>query len=299
MTRLPDFVIAGTMKSGTSSLATWLAARDDVHGAPGKEIHFFNADANYARGRAWYAQMLAAPADVPLAFEATPLYAFFPEAVERMAAMLPGAKVIVCLRDPVERAHSHYRHFWNRRASERRSFASAVERELAADPLRPGEVGPAPYEWESHRYVAQGVYLPQLERLAAAFGRDRLHVVLMEDLQASPQAAFGAVCDFLGVPREPVPAVVGERVNAHFEYRPVRLWRWLVRHRALERLPDRAGRFVAVELMRRQTRPVPMGPDVRARLAAFYAPHNEALAAWLGEDLARWAAPYGARTVNS
>ena len=284
MKRLPDFVIAGTMKSGTSSLAKWLGARADVHVAPGKEVHFFNSHDNFARGVPWYLDQLGDPGDAALVCDATPLYSFYPQAVERMHAALPAVKVVVCIREPGARAYSHYRHFYDRRATESRSFLEAVEEEIAGDPDRPGEVGPGAYDGGVDRYLAQGVYLPQLERLAAAYGRDRLHVVAMEDIQRRPQETFAALCDFLGLPLDPVPDVVGRRFNAHFEYRPVRLWRWMVRHDVLDRLPNRVAKFIAVELMRKERPSRPMQPAARARLDEFFAPRNAALAAWLGRD---------------
>jgi hypothetical protein len=289
VTRFPDFIVAGTMKSGTSSLANWLNARDDVHLAPSKELHFFNAHANFERGPGWYAEKLGAPEDVTLAFEATPLYAFYPEAIDRMAKLLPEAKVIVCLREPGARAYSHYRHFYDRSVVEHRSFHDAVEEELGGDVERPGRVEPGPYDTESQRYVAQGLYRQQLEHVAAAIGgREKLHVVLMDDLRDAPQDAYAKACAFLGLdPGEP-PEAVGKRSNAHFEYRPVKVWRRLVRHRVLERLPKKTARWIAVDLMRKETTPKPIDPDVRRRLSDFYAPHNQALAEYLGRDLSRW-----------
>ena len=114
---LPDFVILGAQKAGTTSLYAYLCAHPDVRAAARKEVHYF--DLNYARGATWYRSMFPLAAGLArerrggrrvLVGEASPYYLFYPLAAERAGAVVPSAQLIVLLRDPVERAWSHYRH---------------------------------------------------------------------------------------------------------------------------------------------------------------------------------------------
>lgn len=181
---------------------------------------------------------------------------FFPSAVERIAATLPGVRAIACLRDPVERAHSHYLHWREDKVRERRTFARAVEDELAAGAqAQVADILDAdpPY----FGYLARGLYLPQLERLAAAIGREQLHVVILDDLAADPRGTFRGVCRFLGVDEEFVPSNIGEKLNAYHEFRPAWLWKLMIRHRVFDRMPRRAAQHLALQVMAPRLRQPP------------------------------------------
>ena len=284
--QLPNFLIVGAAKSGTTSLAAWLAEHPDVFVAPGKELHFFSVESNWARGVGWYAEQFAASAGEPAIGEATPMYLFADRAAERMADVVPGARLVVCLREPASRALSHWRHWYHRRAVERRPFAEAVDEELAQLASRPPEALSA-YDPDGGYYVEMGRYLPQLERLCRYFPRERVHVLLLEDLHDAPRETFAQVCRFLGVDDAVVPDSVGTTENLAFEFRPLALWRLLVRHH--ERLPAPVAKFLALRVLRRRPRrQPPMDPALRRRLQGFYADDNARLAAWLGRDLSAW-----------
>jgi hypothetical protein len=289
--RLPNFLIVGAAKSGTTSLASHLSKHPQVYVPPAKELYFFERDELWEKGPDWYAEQFADAGDALAVGEATPSYMFYPWSVERIALVLPGVRAIVCLRDPVDRAYSHYLHWSDRMWFEPRSFAQAVEDELAAgadeiamhDPRRS-----PPY----FAYLARGKYLLQLERLAATLGRDSVHVLLLEDLQADPRGTFSAVCGFLGVDTEVDVPDLGSRENVYSPHTPRRVWRWLTRHRVLHRMPRGMAKFIARRVVAPRPRPVvPMDPAVRQRLAEHFAPFNSALAEWLGRDLAAWSAP--------
>src|SRR5947208_14127778 len=103
--RLPDFLIVGAMKAGTTSLAAWLRAHPDVFMPPQKEIHFF--DAQWERGVPWYADQFAGAPEGALVGEATPAYMVTTAFLDRMASVVPNARLLVVLREPVARAWSH------------------------------------------------------------------------------------------------------------------------------------------------------------------------------------------------
>ena len=119
MRALPDFIIAGAQKCGTSSMHQYLTQHPRLLAGSIKEIHFFDGGLDpvwdkYAEGEALYRSYFPLRSTVrqkrALCFEASPDYMFNPAAAERMARMVPDAKIVVLLRDPVERAISHYFH---------------------------------------------------------------------------------------------------------------------------------------------------------------------------------------------
>jgi len=273
--RLPDFLIIGAPRSGTTTLAAYLDADPNVFVAPQKELLFF--DRHFAKGVAWYRAQFAAAGDTKFAGEATPSYMYDDEAVRRMTEVVPDARLIVILREPVSRAYSSY---WFRvgLGRESRTFEEAVEDELRGRPSR----RPFP------EGLAASTYLPALERVAARYPRTALHVMLLEDLKNDPGAALQALRDFLGL-EGPAPPL-DRSANAPYRLRVPRLRRAMLRRQAWRRLP-----FGLAERIDRWNRVPfaypPIDPQVRDRLVRHFAPHNVALAAWLGRDLSEWSDP--------
>jgi hypothetical protein len=266
---LPDFVIIGAQKSGTSSLYAYLAQHPDIAPALEKEVHYF--DYNFGRGEAWYR------AHFPLAAtlrrrerrsgrrqttgEASPYYLYHPRVPERAAALVPGARLVAVLRDPVYRTQSHYHHEVTR-GHETLSFPEALDQEprrLAGEEerlLRDDRY--YGYNHHHYSYQARGEYATQLERWLKHYPRERLLVLAAEELYAQPRETVNRVVEFLGLP-------------------PVELPRYRVFN---------AGDYE------------PMDPALRERLAARFAPHNERLYALLGRDLG-WEKPAGSPDAPS
>ncbi|UNX55585.1 sulfotransferase [Georgenia sp. TF02-10] len=217
----PGFIIAGAQRCGTTSLFRMLAAHPDVRPpAYTKGIHYFDTAERYRRGPRFYG------AHFPLAprgrdhhhlvtGEASPYYVFHPLAAERIAREVPDARVIVLLRDPVERAFSaHKQETW--RGFETLSFEEA----LAAEPDRlAGEVermvaDPA-YQSFAHQhyaYVGRGRYAAQLTRMFDAVGRDQVLVLDADDFFADPQQYWSEVLAHVGL--RDVPLEAAPKANA-------------------------------------------------------------------------------------
>lgn len=209
---LPDFVIVGAQKAGTTSLYKYLTTHPQVLGASRKELHFF--DVAYHRGSAWYrshfprrrardalADRLGRPV---ITGESSPYYLFHPHAPRRLAEHVPDTKLIVLLRDPVTRAYSHYRH-QVRRGRETLTFEEAIERE--PERLR-GErermLADESYDSFNYRqfsYLARGVYIDQLRELHSRFPGGNVLVLKSETLFGRTQAVYDRVTDFLGLSR--------------------------------------------------------------------------------------------------
>jgi hypothetical protein len=196
---LPDFLILGAQKAGTTALYAYLRWHPGIAGPSFKEVSFF--DRHYARGERWYrAHLPARPRG--MVGEASPSYLFHPLAPERVAQMLPEARLIALLRNPVDRAFSHYQHEVAL-GREQLSFEDALAQE---DERMRGEVDhmlddPAyfSYAWWNYTYAARGRYAEQLERWLGAFPRDQLLVLLTDELAADTAGTYRRVLAFLGV----------------------------------------------------------------------------------------------------
>lgn len=204
----PDFVIIGAQRGGTTSLHRYLGEHPQIVLPATKELHYFSR--YYARGADWYRTQfpICLPAGT-LTGEATPYYLFHPHAPRRLRAFAPDAKLIVLLRDPVDRAYSHYHHE-RRRGNEPLSFEAAIAAE--EERLR-GEVArmlaDEGYDSPAHRhhgYLARGRYAEQLRAWFDVFPRERVLVLESETFYADPRGTLRQVTDILGVP--PVDAEV-------------------------------------------------------------------------------------------
>ena len=196
---LPDFLILGAQKAGTTALYAYLRWHPQVTGPSFKEVSFF--DRHYARGERWYRAHLPIRRN-GIVGEASPSYLFHPLAPERVARMLPRARLIALLRNPVDRAFSHYQHEVAL-GREELSFedAMAAEDERMQGELERMLVDPTyfSYAWWNYTYAARGRYAEQLERWLAAFPRDQLLVLFTEELAADTAGTYRRVLDFLGV----------------------------------------------------------------------------------------------------
>ena len=251
---LPDWLIIGTKRGGTTSLWNYLIEHPLVPRLyPAwntKSTHYF--EENWHRGEAWYrshfptarqreslARRHGAP---PKAGEASPLYMFDPRVPARVRALMPDVRLIVLLRDPVERAYSHWKErrtegtepldFEAALAAERSRTAGEYERMLA-DPTYHSEA------YDRFTYRARGRYVEHLRPWLELFPREQLLVLPSETLYASPAATHRRVLDFLGLPPHRLPSY------------PV--------------YNDR--------------RSSPLDPVLRAELTAYYRPYNAALSA--------------------
>ena len=245
----PSVLLIGTQKGGSTSLFNYLVQHPDVRPPLGKEVHYF--DFNYGKGVGWYHGRFPYRhrlGNGVITLDATPYYMMHPLAAQRAARLLPDVKLIAVLRNPIDRALSHYQHEV-RGGRETLSFAEALDREaerLAGEEERL-RTEPGYYSYNHHRYAytGRGIYVDQLRRWTEHFPRAQLLVVQSEWLFRDPPAATETVYRFLGL-------------RAH-------------------RLP-KYDTFLQGNYERG------MAPEIRARLAAFFQPHNRRLYDWLGVE---------------
>ncbi len=256
---LPDFLIIGVQRGGTTSLYNYLVGHPCIAAARMKEVHFF--DVHFQQGLGWYRRQFppfwtkysARPQGRPalITGEASPYYIFHPLAPQRIATWLPQAKLLVLLRNPVERAYSHYR--WiEKLGNENLSFEQALECEAAR---LQGEVekivrepGYYSLSHQHYAYLARGLYADQLQVWFTLFPREQLYIESSEGFFQDPAAVLRRAFEFLQVPPwEPS------------EYRKFN-----------------EGGYP------------PMNPATRQRLVEYFEPHNRRLYELLGKDL-HWA----------
>ncbi len=206
---LPDFVILGGQRCGTSSMYKYLGRHPQIAPSLRKETEYFTID--YDKGEAWYRAHFPLRARAKAAsmrgkrlvtFEATPDYLFDPRAPQRLADLLPNAKLIVMLRNPVERAFSHYRHNV-RLGIEDLSFRDAIAAEderIAPDIVAMHD---DPFDrvlsYRRYSYVARGHYAHQIARWFELFDREQFLFLDAESFFEHPEHALHSLERFVGV----------------------------------------------------------------------------------------------------
>jgi sulfotransferase family protein len=196
---LPDFLILGAQKAGTTALYSYLRRHAQIGGPIWKEVSYF--DRHYPRGTAWYRGQFPLRNDGRIAGEASPGYLFHPLAPERVRQTVPDAKLIVLLRDPIDRALSHYHHEVAL-GREPLSFEEAIDAEpdrtRGEEERLVREPGYFSHAWWDYTYLARGRYAEQVERWLAVFPREQMLMLASEDLAVQPADVHGRVLEFLG-----------------------------------------------------------------------------------------------------
>ncbi len=178
---LPNLVIIGAMKCGTSSLHSYLNVHPDVHMSVTKELDFFIEEKNWSQGLRWYESQFTIPAKI--VGESSPNYTkctLFKGVPERMHRVIPDAKLIYLVRDPVERILSQYVHMVAA-GYETRSFAEALK------------------DLSNNEYVDNSRYFFQVSQFLQRYAPERILVVAAEDLTGRRSLALREVFSFLGV----------------------------------------------------------------------------------------------------
>ena len=203
--RLPDFLGLGVQKGGTTTLQRLLEHHPGALLPAAKELHYFSL--HFAQGEAWYRAQFAAARPEQRCGEITPYYVFHPQAPDRVQALLPRARLIVLLRDPVERALSQY--FHSRRLGLEdlpleAALAAESERLKGAQELLRAPEG-RHRSHQEHSYLNRSRYEEQLPRWQARFSSNQLLVLRSEDLFEQPEWVWDRVLRFLELEPWPLP----------------------------------------------------------------------------------------------
>ena len=301
---LPDFFVAGAPKAGTTAVHAALARHPSLYMSAVKEPKFFltegppptrggPGDVQTYREHVWrrdeYEALFDPAPPGTLRGESTPFYLYNRGAQRRIRALVPGARLIVILRDPVERAHSNWTHLWSAGLDPVDDFVAACaeeERRIAA--------GWADF-WH---YTALGRYGQQLEQLYSVFPREQVLVFRYRALIESPARVLDRICTFLGVPDGVLTEVPRENVTAHPQrsLRHVAVSRALRVSTAVSRvIPGAASLTEALERVLQRDSPPRQALTWEQRQALI--PKFEAdirlLEVIIGEDFSDWLQPRG------
>ena len=202
---LPNFLIIGAARSGTSTLYSLLQEHSDIYLPKNKrpEPHYFFKAAEYERGLEYYQKRYFSAWDGERAIgETSTSYIFGPDTPARIACDLPGVRLIAMLRNPIERAYSNY---WHTVASglESLDFQQAINRESE----RTAALAGTDYaEVKPYSYLERGLYFQQLQRWLPHFDRGRMHFVIFDDFVSDTVGEYARVLEFLDVDTTKIPA---------------------------------------------------------------------------------------------
>jgi len=233
--RTPDFIVIGTMKSGTTTLFRWLSEVPGIELPSMKEPGFFAHEAVWNKGLDWYRQIFADIPESAITGEASVIYSdpeYADGAALRIASTLPDVRLICILRDPIARLRSHYRHEVQR-GRERRPFLDAV-----ADPTT--------------AYVRRSDYHAALAPYLDRFDREQLLVIPMVETMTSPHTSWYEILDYLCVeavpPEGSIANITAEKPG--FSRPALRLWEWGLIDPVARRSPKWARRIGRRALLR-------------------------------------------------
>ena len=180
MSRGPDFLIIGAMKCGTSTLHEQLALQDGLFLTTPKEPNFFSDDAIFAKGMGWYSSLFDAAEPGDLCGESSTHYTklpTYPETVARMAAALDRPRLIYMIRNPLERAMSHYIHAWS-------------EREVSEDVEEAFRT--------NQTFRAYGAYGMQIQPFVDWVGAENILLLSLEEMKSDPDGTLARAGQFIG-----------------------------------------------------------------------------------------------------
>jgi hypothetical protein len=257
---LPDFLIIGTQRGGTTSLFHYLQIHPCINPAVNKDLHFF--DRKYSKGLAWYRGHFPTAIEkyysqrlhgrTFLTGEASPSYLFYPHAPRRVAKALPQVKLIVMLRNPVSRAYSQYNHAVEL-GHETLTFEEAIQSEEERVAREQKKILEDEYyyseDYKHRSYLTKGIYVDQLQSWMGLFPEGQFLILKSEEFYARPAAVFKRVLTFLGVPGTELEMEQKEYKNYNNNVYSAK-----------------------------------MEPEMRKRLVEYFRPHNARLYDFLGID---------------
>lgn len=256
---MPDFLIIGAQKCGTTSLYHYLVEHPYVMSASRKQMHFF--DNNFNKGITWYRTHFPSyfykyyfrqthKKDF-ITGEATPYYIFHPLAARRVAQYMPHAKFVLIIRNPVDRTYSHYNHEM-RKGTEKLSFTEALEIEperLKGEKEKMlADESYYSFSLQHHSYIARSLYADQMEEWLKYFPLKQFLILRSEDFYKDPTAVLREILEFLKVPESS-----DFKVNEYKNYNP--------------------GGYDKLD------------PAMREKLQNFFRPHNDRLYKLIDKNL--------------
>jgi hypothetical protein len=269
--RKPHFIIIGAVKGATTWSARALARHPSVF-IPGPEPHYFSSE--HANGPDWYLDLFAEAGEDAVIGEKSADYLAHPEAAARMAALVPGARLIVQLRNPIERAYSDYCMLYRR----------GTVREPPAAYFSPKHAGA-----ERERFLTGGLYADHLLRFYERFSREQILVLLVEEITASPTPVFNRILSHIGLPADATDVSTERENDSAAPLLPLGLRSALKPFKDAVKPLRGKPLFEAVRgVFAREVAYPPLDDEARAYLQDYYRADIAALESLIGRNLSQW-----------
>ncbi|MEE9614105.1 MAG: sulfotransferase [Thermodesulfobacteriota bacterium] len=288
----PDFFILGAIKCGTTSLYAWLRQHPEIFMSDPKEPRFFEKE--YKKGLDFYwEEYFGGWNGERLTGDARVGNLYFPYVPERIHSVNPDARFILSLRNPIDRALSHWWMHYRRRR-DALLFEDAVKKDYGR--ISKGLTMSTPEEIEAYEkkvterledpyrlYIDAGYYAEQIERYLRFFPRERFKIILFEDLCADSEAVTTEACEFLGVDPGECEDFDYSMENTGKPLKRKRVFREFVKRFSMNAVKDVMSS--GLEAFRGKPR---IEPETRKWLAEHYRPHNKRLEGIIGKKLDHW-----------
>lgn len=222
----PDALVIGVQKAGTSAVHNYLNQNPQVITSFKKEVHFFDKDENYRRGTIWYKNQFPSKKSTQISVESTPSYIFYPKAIKRIHALNNSIKLVILLRDPIDRAYSAW-NMYKQLVVRKPGYLKKVKHhnELRAIQLMSSEANllfehvineeleciskGLPTPWP--KLIERGFYSHQIKFLHSLFPKENTHFILSEKLKTNPEESLKSLSNFLNI--GPFNLIKNKRIN--------------------------------------------------------------------------------------
>ncbi|MEC9376020.1 MAG: sulfotransferase [Pseudomonadota bacterium] len=276
----PNFIGIGAIKCGTTWLHACLKEHPDIFSPKTKEIEFFNK--RYALGTNWYLDQFA-NAKNKISGEFTPAYLHDPICVDRIYALNPEVRIIVCLRNPLDRCFSHF-------MMKNRESRKTINKKLKQFDTE--------IRSEKNDYLLHGRYAEQLQSYIDRFGRDRVHIVLFDEIIKNPLTVLKNIFLFLGVEENFIPNSINLKINPASAYRNTLLFSYLrklvqfiernISPRLILKMKTNGFRDKIINWWRIEKQNKNMLEETKIYLKDYYAKPNQELEKLIDMDLSIW-----------
>lgn len=276
---LPNFLIIGSQKAGTSSIYEILKKHPQIYMSPIKEINFFTNNKRFKYGIRYYEKFFQdAPLNKKAVGEATPGYICHPDVPKKIRRYLPNIKLILIVRNPIDRAYSQYWH--NRRVlSEELTFNETIKIALN-DTYLPGKRG----------YFSRGIYIKFINAYLAYFDLNQILVMVFDELRDNPKIFFKKIFNFLGVDTSFESTDISKAFNTPWIWNNV-FYKYFFFKQSYQRYLNYLPQKMKTLLYwgkRIDFHYPPIDLISRCKLIKFYEPWNNELSTFLGIDLSMW-----------
>lgn len=297
---MPNFLIIGAAKSGTSALYHYIRRHPEIYMSPRKETHFFAFEnSNPATSGPGdtipgaithldeYKKLFENVRDEKIIGEASPTYIYLPKACNRIKFHIPDVRMVAILRNPVDRAYSAYMHLIRDGRESISDFDQALKKEQERIAANWGPI------WH---YKRGGLYYEQVKRYYESFDKDRLRIFLYEDLDSNPHKVLKDLFNYLGVSDLWMPDVsvrpnvsgVPKSTHLHTLMHTLFLKPNLLKSVSRKVIPEQIRWRVTTQMRTMNMAKRPMAPDVRTRLKEFFREDVQNLSQLIGRNLSHW-----------